>query len=59
MQVTGPIAGLWLPQWEGFAFDSIDAGSRARRWFYGALHGELDVRSEYPLRILSAVPVAI
>lgn len=58
MQVLG-FTGVWLPQWEGFAFDSMDACSRARRDFYGQLYGEAEMRKRYPLRILSAVPVAI
>ena len=59
MQVTGEVAGLWLPEWEGYATDSMDACSRARRWFYGELHREAQARQRYPLKVLSVVQVGV
>lgn len=53
------VGHFWWPQWEGFATDSMDASSRARRWFYGNLYREVEIRERYPLRILSVVPVGV
>lgn len=51
------IGYAWFPLWEGYAENSIDACSRARRDFYGDLHREAAVRQRYPLRIVSCMQV--
>lgn len=50
---------LWNPCWEGYATDSMDACSRARRWFYGEAYRERQVRELLPLRVVAVCQVGV